>query len=167
MTKQTKQVATQDQIIEIYEELKRALKKTGERTIEYLDGNTDVTVAAKLGVGVQSVISIRTKRFGTFFERGDTPPGGNFVSALRDEVAALQRALDRQQRENETLSREVGELRQENRELRQENLQIASVLADFLPRYNKLIDTLVLPPHSVSVRHLKVPTNDKPPVQRG
>ncbi|QOZ68863.1 hypothetical protein [Bradyrhizobium arachidis] len=138
MTKQTKQVATQDQVIEIYEELKLVLKRTGEKTCEYLNGNTDATVAAKLGVGVQSVTSIRTKRFGTFFERGDTPPGGTVIGALRDEVAALRR--------------ELSELRQ--------------AVVEILPRYNKLIDTLVLPPHSVSVRHLKVPTNDKPPAPR-
>lgn len=120
-------VASHEDVIAIYEELRHALRTTGEKIVEYVDGASDQTVAAKLNVGVSSVISIRQKRFGTFYMRGDVPPGGSAISLLRNELAIMRCELD---------------------ELR--------------GKYNRLIETLVLPPHNVACRHLKV-IHDKPP----
>jgi gas vesicle protein len=93
----TRQVASHEQVIEIYDQLRLVLKKIGDNKVEYIEGHSDETVAQKIGCAVSSVINIRRMKFGNFNERLPNSVEERLKEASADimtRVAAYQRDIN-------------------------------------------------------------------------
>lgn len=81
----TKRQATHAEAIKVYEYLKDKLRKDDNGTVEYLDQHTDESVAVALGVGKNTVSSIRTQMYGQLIKRAK--------SSTEERIARLEKQL--------------------------------------------------------------------------